>query len=100
VLQLISGFACRKSGTTIGRPAPDARIIPMGDPLSIPDDKRAGSGRVSLFDTPERPWFVVFVVIALILNGWFDYYHHFGFLLDIFFIIVWVVKSSVRIPSV
>ena len=69
----------------------------MDNPLSIPDDKRAGNGRVSLFDTPERPWFVVFVVILLIINGCFDYYHPRGILLDIIIVIAWAMKSF-RIP--
>jgi len=46
----------------------------MSDPLSIPDDKRAGSGRVSLFDTPDRSWFAWGIVVTVvILNVWYDY---------------------------
>jgi hypothetical protein len=66
----------------------------MSDPLSIPDDKRAGSGRVSLFDTPERSWpFWIIVVVAVVLNGWFDYYHPLGILFDIIIVIIWVAKA-------
>jgi len=33
---------------------------PMSDPLSIPDEKRAGSGHASLFDPlREHPWFLL-----------------------------------------
>jgi hypothetical protein len=35
-------------------PEPTLELLPMSDPLSITDDKRAGSGRVSLFDKPDR----------------------------------------------
>ena len=49
-------------------------LRPMSDPLSIPDDKRAGSGRVSLFDTPDRSWFAWGIVVTVvILNVWYDY---------------------------
>ena len=63
----------------------------MSDPLSIPDDKRAG-GRVSLFEKPERPWsFWILIAIIIGLNGWFDYYHPRGLLLDIILVIALVV---------
>jgi hypothetical protein len=67
----------------------------MNDPLSIPDDKRAGSGRVSLFDPPERPWsFWIIISIIVGLNGWFDYYHPQAVLFDIIFVIALVVAWS------
>lgn len=60
--------------------------------LKIPDDKRAGTSRVRLFDKPERsrlPW--VLVPLVVVLNGWFDYYHPRGFLFDIIYVIALVV---------
>jgi hypothetical protein len=64
---------------------------PMSDPLSIPDDKRA-SGFPSLFD--PHPWsFWIIVVVAVVLNGWFDYYHPLGILFDIIIVTIWVAKS-------
>ncbi len=45
----------------------------MSDPLSIPDDKRAGSGRVSLFDGPERSWLVWVVVVMFNGAAWLLY---------------------------
>ena len=65
---------------------------PMSDPLSIPDDKRAGSGFPILFD--PHPWsFWIIVVVAVVLNGWFDYYHPLGILFDIIIVTIWVAKS-------
>jgi hypothetical protein len=69
--------------------------MPMSDPsdpLSIPDDKRAGSGRVRLFDTPERSWFLWIIVPVVAI--WFDYYHPQGVLFDIIFVIALVVAWS------
>ncbi len=72
----------------------------MSDPLSIPDDKRAGSGRISLFERPDRPhrgwsfWIVVVVLVAL--NCWYDYYHPPAILLDIIIIIVLAVRIGLR----
>jgi hypothetical protein len=68
----------------------------MSDPLSIQDDKKAGSGHISLFDwPPEHSWgFWIIVVAFVVLNGWFDYYHPLGILFDIIIVIVWAVKSS------
>ena len=69
----------------------------MSDPLSIPDEKRAGSGHTSLFDRPERPWsFWVIVVVVVVLNGWFDYYHPLGILFDVIVVVIWAAKSDVR----
>jgi len=70
----------------------------MSDPLSIPDDKRAGSGHISLFDwPPEHPWsFWVVVAVLVALNGWLDYYHPLGILFDIIIVIIWAVKSDMR----
>ena len=65
----------------------------MSDPLSIPDDKRAG-GRVGLFEKPERPWsFWILIAIIIGLNGWFDYYHSQALLLDIILVIGLVIFS-------
>jgi hypothetical protein len=66
----------------------------MNDPLSIPDDKRAGTGPVSLFDVRERPlsfWIIVAVIIGL--NVWFDYYHPLGILFDVIIVIILAVRS-------
>jgi hypothetical protein len=69
----------------------------MSDPLSIPDEKRAGSGHTSLFDRPERPWsFWILVVVVVVLNGWFDYYHPLGILFDVIVVVIWAAKSDVR----
>jgi hypothetical protein len=67
----------------------------MSDQLSIPDDKRAGSGHRSLSDAlRERPWsFWIIVVTAVVLNGWFDFYHPLGILFDIIFVIVWAATG-------
>ena len=69
---------------------------PMNDPLSIPDDKRAGGGDTSLFDwPPQHSWsFWIIVVVGVVLNGWFDYHHPLGILFDIIFVIILVVKSD------
>ena len=72
-------------------------LRPMSDPLSIPDDKRAGSGRVSLFDTPDRSWLVwTILVVAVILNVWYDYHHPLGILFDIAILITWAVRSALK----
>jgi hypothetical protein len=64
----------------------------MSDPLSIPDDKRAGNG---LFGPPEHSWtFWIVVVAGVTVNGWFDYYHPRGILFDIIIGIIWAVKSD------
>jgi hypothetical protein len=70
----------------------------MGDSLSIPDDKRAGSGRGSWFHWPSRhSWsFWIVVVVLVMLNGWFDYYHPRGILFDIIIVIILAVKSDRR----
>jgi hypothetical protein len=67
----------------------------MSEPLRIPDDKRAGSGRGSLFDTPrEHPWsFWTIVIVIVVLNGWYDYYHPRGILFDIVLIVIWAVSA-------
>lgn len=61
------------------------------DPLSIPDDKRAGSGRVRLFDRPKRSWFRWIIgTVFVTLMVWFDCYHPPGLLFDIILVIALV----------
>jgi hypothetical protein len=73
----------------------ELRIMTMGDPsdpLSIPNEKRAGSGRVRLFDRPDRSWFRwVIGTVFVVLMVWFDYYHPPGILFDIILVIALVV---------
>jgi hypothetical protein len=48
-------------------------LVRMSDPLSIPDDKRAGTDRVSLFNAPERPlsfWTIVAIMKKYLLVRW------------------------------
>jgi hypothetical protein len=69
-------------------------LVRMSDPLSIPHDKRAGTGRLSLFDARDRPlsfWIIVSVIIGL--NVWFDYYHPLGILFDIIIVIILGFRS-------
>jgi hypothetical protein len=67
----------------------------VSDPLSIPDDKRAGSGRISFFDTPDRSWLVwAILAVIVILNVWYDYHHPLWILLDFVFLTVWAVRSA------
>jgi|GEM_PF-5562809 len=67
----------------------------MSDPLSIPDEKKAGSGHRTLSNARrEHPWsFWIIVVVLVILNGWFDYYHPLGILFDIIIVIIWAARS-------
>jgi hypothetical protein len=73
----------------------------MNDPLSIPDEKRA-DGRISLFDAPERSWlkrwWLIWVlgVVAVVLNGWFDYHHPLGLLFDILIVVILAVRFGIR----
>jgi len=57
----------------------------MSDPLSIPNDKRAGTAQRRLSDArrehPRSFWIIVAVIV--VLNGWFDYYHPRGILFDV-----------------
>jgi len=74
-------------------------LLPVPDILSIPDDKRAGGCRFNLFDKPDRSSIALCILLAaLVLNGWYDYYHPWGLLFDIVYVIilviVWVVKSD------
>lgn len=68
----------------------------MSDPLTIPDDKRADSGHRILSDARRgHPWpFWITVVVLVILNGWFDYYHPLGILFDIIIVIVWAAREA------
>ena len=70
---------------------------PMGDPLRIPDEKRGGGGLTSLFERPDRGWsFWIIVLVVVVLNCWFDYYHPLGILFDIIIVLVWAVRSDAR----
>jgi hypothetical protein len=54
--------------------------------------RRAGSGRVRLFDRPDRSWFRwVIGTVFVVLMVWFDYYHPPGILFDIILVIALVV---------
>lgn len=69
----------------------------MNDSLSIPDDKRAGSGRVSLFDTPDYSWLAWGIGVAVvILNGWYDFHHPLWILFDIVIVATWAVRSDMQ----
>jgi hypothetical protein len=72
----------------------------MGNPLSIPDDKKA-SGHASWFEWPTKhSWSFWIVVVALVmLNGWFDYYHPRGILFDVIVVIILAVRSDRRSRS-
>jgi hypothetical protein len=70
---------------------------PMSDPLSIPDDKRAGTARRRRLSDArrEQPWsFWIIVAVIVVLNGWFDYYHPRGILFDVIFLMIWAAKSN------
>jgi len=78
----------------------------MSDPLSIPDDKRAGSGHRTLSKAQrERPWrrehpwsFWITIAVLVALNVWFDY-HHFpiGIVLDVIIVLaLFMGYGSVR----
>jgi hypothetical protein len=56
------------------------------------------SRRRSLSDERrEHPWsFWTIIVVVVILNGSFDYYHPRGILFDIIIIIVWAIRSDKR----
>jgi len=73
----------------------------MSDHLSIPDGKRAGSRHRSLFDSlREHSWsFWIIVVVAVVLNGWFDYYHPLGILFDIIIVVIWLAKADIGFRS-
>ena len=69
----------------------------MDDPLKIPDDKRGSGGLVGLFERSDRGWQVWIILATLVaLNGWFDYYHPRGILLDVIIVIIWAVRSHAR----
>jgi hypothetical protein len=69
-------------------------FVRMSDLLRIPDDKRAYSGRISLFEAPERPLsFWIIVAIAIGLNVWFDYYHPSAIPIGIIIAIIFVARS-------
>ena len=70
--------------------------LPISDPPSIPDEKKASRGLGSVFDwPPKRTWsFWMVVVAAVVLNGWFDYYHPRGILFDIIVVIIWAARSD------
>jgi hypothetical protein len=66
----------------------------MSDPLSIPDDKRAGRSRQ--FVPRSRTSFMMIGIVGAIvigMNVWFDYHHPLGILFDIILAIVLVVRS-------
>lgn len=66
----------------------------MGDPLGIPEEKRAGGGFTSFFEAPERGWwFWIIVAGTVVVNLWYDYHHPLWLLLDIFIVIL-VVRSN------
>ena len=45
----------------------------------------------------EHPWsFWTIVVVLVILNGWWDYYHPLGILFDVIIVIIWAVRSDIR----
>ncbi len=84
-----------RHNSRVGRDFHVLESRPMSDPLSIPDEKRAGSGHSSLFDPlREHPWsFWIIVVVAVVLNGWFDYYHPLGILFDTIIVIIWACQE-------
>ena len=66
----------------------------MNDPLSIPDDARAGSRHRISAARREHPWsFWSIVVVLVVLNGWFDYYHPLGFVFDVIIVSIWALKT-------
>ena len=69
--------------------------LPVSDPPSIPDDKRAGRGLGRVFDwAPKHSWYFWMVVVAaVVLFVWFNYYHPTGMLFEIILIIMWAAIS-------
>ena len=49
----------------------------------------------------EHPWsFWAIVVVLVILNGWWDYYHPLGILFDVIIVIIWAVRSDIKVRDV